>query len=387
MDGLPVRVDVSKPQELRRTLEAALEQMRVWQGAGADKRGQILTVRDVLERTRAAQLVAESGGPPGVVGGVDRAPPPQPSGLSAAGAITNVMLAWEFPEYPYLSYFEVWRAGTDNLATATLLGRTLAKVYTDAVGPNATYYYWVRAVSWADVAGPYNATAGTEASTGFILTAHLADLLVTAQKLADASVEATKIANAAVGSAAIANLAVGTAHIQDAAINNAKIANLSVDEAKIVNAAITNAKISDLAVSTIKIQDQAVVIPVSAYTSSDTVDLSGEGTWYTVQSLAIASSGAPITIFATLECRQGGHYAAQNYFEVRVYRGSTTVWFGSTARWTSVGDVVPRSLMSAETPGAGVHTYLLQARGVGGDPSLDSFRVRNRVLVLMETKK
>jgi hypothetical protein len=237
----------------------------------------------------------------------DLTTPSQPTGLTITSGMTSIYLAWTGASYQNHAYTEIWRASTDSIGSAVRIGTTITNLYSDPVGKtNQTYYYWIRFVSAANVSGPYNATAGTVASTGLvggvdlsplIITADkiasgaidlggskitgllananmavitdptkiadsligntkLANLAVDAAKLADSSVTATKIANLAVGTAAIqtgaittaliANAAIGSAQIADAAITSAKIGNLAVGNAAIQNGAITNAKISDL---------------------------------------------------------------------------------------------------------------------------------------------
>ncbi len=237
----------------------------------------------------------------------DLTTPSQPTGLTITSGMTSIYLAWTGASYRNHAYTEIWRASTDSIGSAVRIGTTITNLYADPVGKtNQTYYYWIRFVSAANVSGPYNATAGTVASTGLvggvdlsplIITADkiasgaidlggskitgllananmavitdptkiadsligntkLANLAVDAAKLADSSVTATKIANLAVGTAAIqtgaittaliANAAIGSAQIADAAITSAKIGDLAVGNAAIQNGAITNAKISDL---------------------------------------------------------------------------------------------------------------------------------------------
>lgn len=143
---------------------------------------------------------------PGVNDQPDYTQPPAPTGLSASGSLTVVILSWDEPTYRNHSYTEIWRSTTDNLGTAVKVGTTNSSVYTDATGSTGiTYYYWIRYVSRWDVVGPYNATAGTPATTtkvlgpdiaaGSVAATHLAAALGTRIDLIDASAGVTGSVN------------------------------------------------------------------------------------------------------------------------------------------------------------------------------------------------
>ena len=95
----------------------------------------------------------------------DYTPPPVPQGLSIQGAFSNIILDWDAPTYQNHSYTEVWRSTSNTLGSAFLLGFAPGLVYNDSVGTNNTYYYWIRFVSQANIAGPYNAVSGTSGAT------------------------------------------------------------------------------------------------------------------------------------------------------------------------------------------------------------------------------
>lgn len=131
----------------------------------------------------------------GVVGGggVDYSTPPQPTGLTAFGTFTNIFLEWDPPPYANHAYTEIWRATVDDLGSAVAVGAASMNVnlYVDPVDDGSTYYYWIRFVSRADVAGAYNATDGTlgetsatptrilDALIGEITESHLFEALAT----------------------------------------------------------------------------------------------------------------------------------------------------------------------------------------------------------------
>ena len=102
--------------------------------------------------------------------------PPAPEHLTAIGAFRTIILNWINPPYKYFSHVEVWRSEANNINAALLVGTTTGSLYSDAPPvalTSKTYYYWVRIVSTANVAGPWNATSGTAGHTaddpGYVL--------------------------------------------------------------------------------------------------------------------------------------------------------------------------------------------------------------------------
>jgi len=177
----------------------------------------------------------------GYDGNTDYTPPPTPAGFSIGSGFTNIILNWNDPgseTYLNHAYTEVWRSVDNVLGNAELQGFAPGATYVDPVGTSKTYYYWIRFVSQADVAGPYNASTGTVGGTGLVGGVDLGPLIVDATKLAANAVESGKIADYAITTTKIANLAVGNAAIANLAVNNAKIANLAVDDSKIANLAV-----------------------------------------------------------------------------------------------------------------------------------------------------
>lgn len=92
--------------------------------------------------------------------------PPPPGNVTASAAIQNILIEWDLPQYPGHNYAEVWRAPTNNLGDAVLIGLTPGAIYVDSVGPSVTRYYWVRFVNLLGEAGPFNGVVGTSATTG-----------------------------------------------------------------------------------------------------------------------------------------------------------------------------------------------------------------------------
>lgn len=91
--------------------------------------------------------------------------PGKPLNVLVNGAFNTILIQWDEPNYRGHAYTEVWRAETDNLAVAVMIGTSSARMYSDPIGGDAHVYYWVRFVNKNDTKGPFNATAGTYGET------------------------------------------------------------------------------------------------------------------------------------------------------------------------------------------------------------------------------
>lgn len=91
--------------------------------------------------------------------------PHAPVNVQASGAFHTVLVDWDGPTYRGHSHAEVWRAETDSLPAATLVGTTIANMFSDAIGKGAKFYYWVRFVNGKDDSGPFQGERGVVAET------------------------------------------------------------------------------------------------------------------------------------------------------------------------------------------------------------------------------
>lgn len=153
-------------------------------------------------------------GPPGPAGppGIPYeppvySPPTVPTNLQASASLTSIILTWDAQDFDVVAYVEVWASGTNNLATAALIGSAFTNLYVDAVGAtNVLKYYWIRSVGFDpdDPPSAYNSSVGVAAQTGKIAGSDLQDLIITASKLADGAVTGGKIADLAISAAKFA---------------------------------------------------------------------------------------------------------------------------------------------------------------------------------------
>ncbi len=91
--------------------------------------------------------------------------PHAPVNVQASGAFHTVLVDWDGPTYRGHSHAEVWRAETDSLPAATMVGTTIANMFSDAIGKGDKFYYWVRFVNGKDDHGPFHGEHGVAAET------------------------------------------------------------------------------------------------------------------------------------------------------------------------------------------------------------------------------
>jgi len=230
--------------------------------------------------------------------------PPAPLNLVTSGAMTSIVLTWSGIDYnACYSYTEVWRADANDIGTAVMIGTTSSGIFADAVGSDASHFYWVRFVNTDNDKGAFNQTSGITGATSpdlayvfaqltsaygitsdapyfqidaattiggvsipagtYIKQAMIYNGSITNAKIGDAAIDNAKIADAAISTAKINDAAITTAKIKDAAIGSAQIANAAITSAKIKDANITNVKIADATIALAKI-DTATITNLSA---------------------------------------------------------------------------------------------------------------------------
>jgi hypothetical protein len=160
-------------ENLREVARAIKQILDVREGRAGDELDANVTFRDLVGAGLARLPSARGGGnglpvvpldPDGDVYDPtkDLTPPPAPTGFTALGLFAAIKLSWDNPpNTPNLAYTEIWRADTNALGQAVLIGTSTTTMYLDYVGTGQTRYYWARFVTQADITGPYNATEGT----------------------------------------------------------------------------------------------------------------------------------------------------------------------------------------------------------------------------------
>lgn len=93
--------------------------------------------------------------------------PPAPVGLTVTPNTANTVLSWTLSTFDQYGSTEIWRASSNNLSAAVLVGSATGKTYPDELPPSgAVYYYWIRDVSLNGLPGPFNAVPGTATAAG-----------------------------------------------------------------------------------------------------------------------------------------------------------------------------------------------------------------------------
>jgi hypothetical protein len=96
----------------------------------------------------------------------DLTPPPKPLNAEVTGLFAMVQVEWAgMNAYRNHAYAEIWRAETNVIGNALLIGTSDSAFYVDSLGTSATRYYWVRFVSKANIKGPFQAVDGMVATT------------------------------------------------------------------------------------------------------------------------------------------------------------------------------------------------------------------------------
>ena len=169
LKNIPPKLD----RELRDTLQSMKEAQEIRLGRLGDPLDRAVTLRELINSGLAKSLSKKPFDPNGtgqdfIPGGEEEGDltiPPAPTGLTASGVFTEIIVDWNPAQYSNHAYTEVWRSRDDEIGTATLITTTSSFIITDAVGYDETYFYWVRFVSTSNVKGPFNQTNGTKAET------------------------------------------------------------------------------------------------------------------------------------------------------------------------------------------------------------------------------
>lgn len=169
------RIPADTPPSLRRYLELLEQTTNIRLGRRGDPRDRAITLRELIDSGLATELAqkpfdSNRGGDPGFVPPGSKLPdltvPPAPTGFSATGAFSTIIIAFTFPSYSNHSHTEIWSHTSDSIGDATLVGIQTGRVFTDPVGSGViNRYYWARHVNTDSVVGPFNAAAGTQAQT------------------------------------------------------------------------------------------------------------------------------------------------------------------------------------------------------------------------------
>ncbi len=170
-----------KDPQLQKMFDAITERIEVLDGIRGDSLDKAVTYRD-LQNSGFTVVPAPGGGSqiintPGAGDGTDApgtGPAGPPSNLVATETFLALLLSWDNTAFN-IQHIEIWRGTVDNLSLAVKIATTIAPLFVDYVGSNATYYYWVRSVGTDGTFSAYNDTDGTLGTTGIDPSALLTD--------------------------------------------------------------------------------------------------------------------------------------------------------------------------------------------------------------------
>lgn len=175
------------PPALQQFAQAVRENINIMNGITGDPLDANVSFRDLasagviqigtgVAAANSQQVAIAAGLMATVSNATDYTPPPAPTNLSASGAMGNTILTWDMPTYANHSYTEIWREQvtfTGGVVDASVIGNAVlvgtssgyVGVYADATGAASDCYYWIKFISTASVAGPFNAVPGTRGTT------------------------------------------------------------------------------------------------------------------------------------------------------------------------------------------------------------------------------
>lgn len=164
------------------TLEGtSAEQMRAWANSVAELLNVLAGKRTqdanaLLDQAVTYRALIDAGiaikAPEGIdkiivagsdVGEYSLVPPPAPTGFTVVRLPFNARLTWDAPNYGNHLRTEVWRNSANNLTTAVKIADVADGItlYEDGYLAGTSWFYWIRFVSKARVAGAFNSISGT----------------------------------------------------------------------------------------------------------------------------------------------------------------------------------------------------------------------------------
>ena len=175
LKNIPPKTD----RELKLALEDIKQALEIRLGLRGDPLDRAVTLRELKD----SGIVKVPNSAVGVTDGIippddgepgDLSTPPSPTSLTVNAAFTSIILKWNKPSYGNHGFTEIWRSEANSLGGAQLVATAGGQIYTEEVGYNQTYFYWVRFVSVQNVPSAFNDTEGTSAQTavdvGAVLT-------------------------------------------------------------------------------------------------------------------------------------------------------------------------------------------------------------------------
>ncbi len=147
------RTPVKGDAETRRFLEAIRQEL-------VRTAGQMVTIADMRKNG-----FFESNGIPLDFDDPTIATPSTPTSRQASGAFRSIVLTWDYTDYVGHSHTRIYRSVTSAFADAEVLANVDGRVYSDDVGSNKSYYYWVSNVNLNNIESATSQTSGVNGTT------------------------------------------------------------------------------------------------------------------------------------------------------------------------------------------------------------------------------
>jgi len=172
--------------------------------------------------------------------------PPVLGGLVITPGFSSVIVSWDTIPYGHGAYTKIYRAAVDDFTQATMVGTSIALLYSDYLPNSNTYYYWITSMSEYGVEGPPNQTAGTTAQVSF-------DPQYTLEVLEDA-----------LTGNEIRDGVILEAHIGTAVVLNAFIQNLGADKIAVTDLSALTANMGTVTAGQLVSPDNTFIIDMAA---------------------------------------------------------------------------------------------------------------------------
>ena len=159
---------------LKTFLNGIVQALEIRLGRRGDSRDRAITLRELIDSGLAKEL-ATNPYDPNAVGftiatGTDinlTTSVTTPTGLTAVGGFTLVLLQWDLHSHLDHSHTEIWRHTSDDRNNSIHIGDArFTRFFSDqSVIADTTYYYWIRHVNEQGVISEWNAESGVSATT------------------------------------------------------------------------------------------------------------------------------------------------------------------------------------------------------------------------------
>ena len=349
------KVPASASPEMRRYLETLEQVTNIRLGRRGDPRDRAVTLRELIDSGLAQELRSNPFDPnrSGNVGFVqpggklpDLAVPPAPTGFQANGAYSQINLGWDYPAYSNHSHTEVHSHTSDSIGDATLLGIQSGRIFVDPVGSGATRYYWVRHVNTDSIAGPFNAAAGTAASTapdvnhllgvltGAVTSSELATSLSTPIAKIDPLVTFTGYSSSYSGGSLVTRLGA----VENSAANGVSSAQFNSEVTTRANADSALSQSITTLTSTVAGNTSAISTEQTARATADTALSQSIST----VSTTVAGNTSSISTQATSINGLSGQYT------VKIDLNGAVAGYGLASTTTAAGNIVSEFVVNAD---------------------------------------